>query len=218
MTDCDVTVNAKLPYLNDSRNHTYLLFDPTHQQPWRQTLRYPDYWNASTTGDTVIDSSPIGISVFDASLPFNVTDLLSNCGNPSPYYSFWQTISTKTRIFLSAGITAMDNKVDMVPKQDNLPSSEACSAGLAAKSSYDYFTPVLQTFDSGQQCDSSAATKDDRGYLVLTCWLNLYVSLQSTLATTQSSSRGTSTLKILIDEGSIVGGIMFFTWFLTIFL
>jgi hypothetical protein len=50
------------------------------------------------------------------------------------------------------------------------------------------------------------------------CFFALVLALQSSLVTTQTSSRGTDTLQILIDEGSILGGVLFFTWFFSIFV
>ena len=50
------------------------------------------------------------------------------------------------------------------------------------------------------------------------CIFNTVLYISSMLVTTQTSARGTSWIKMILDEGSIVGGITFVTWFLGIYI
>ncbi|KAI4862465.1 hypothetical protein F4820DRAFT_450946 [Hypoxylon rubiginosum] len=67
--------------------------------------------------------------------------------------------------------------------------------------------------------DNQLGTKCDVGRNgTAPCQLSLPFTFSSPMVTVERSSRGTDTLTILIDEGSILGAILFFTWFFGIFI
>lgn len=51
-----------------------------------------------------------------------------------------------------------------------------------------------------------------------TCMSSNHIGFSTNMVSQQTSKRKTNWKKILTDEGSIAGGIMFFTWFLGIFV
>ncbi len=89
-----------------------------------------------------------------------------------------------------------------------------CSADIYTH--YNQYETSVQTLPmiTGQdsQCDLGLPNYAGPCPAVLT------MSYSSLLVTTLRSSHGTDWLKMLLEEGSIVGGIMFVTWFFNIFV
>jgi hypothetical protein len=74
-------------------------------------------------------------------------------------------------------------------------------------SMYNYYDGTETDFAGIENCGVHSAD----------CKLMLTVWLTSTMVNTQQSKRGTDPLSIFIDEGGIIGGLQFLTWFLEIF-
>jgi hypothetical protein len=107
---------------------------------------------------------------------------------------------------------------------DQLPSSggelRICSNKDLSRRKYIYYNAEPNIFTLGpsslanSSCDKAGANYNND----TPCSLVLSVQIRSEILTTQTSSHGTTALDILIDEGGILGGILFFTWFFGIFV
>ncbi|KAK5019075.1 hypothetical protein LTR60_000321, partial [Cryomyces antarcticus] len=64
----------------------------------------------------------------------------------------------------------------------------------------------------------SACTANWTEFVIQSCLLETSMGLSTQTVVTQTSERGTDWKQMLLDEGSIVGGITFVTWFLGIYI
>jgi hypothetical protein len=98
-------------------------------------------------------------------------------------------------------------------------NTSQCSTAASALKSYTYYEAEMYplTWDSTPPANGSCDAANLTGHFDGTCYLNMNIETDSKLVTVQASGRGTDTLQILIDEGSILGGTLFFTWFFGIF-
>lgn len=81
---------------------------------------------------------------------------------------------------------------------------------------YAYYTGVADTAFLDLPLADSRCDVGGDDYQGNNCTFTLY-TVQSPVVTTQKSAHGTDALKILTDEGGILGGILFVTWFFGIF-
>lgn len=138
-----------------------------------------------------------------------------NCGSPPFYYTLNTELTTYTELDLIVQRTAIDDSAGVLSDQRSAPDDLGlCSA---KRDHYTYYSaqPNIRVLgnSSPANCDIYSVN-----YKNETCGFQLYVQVRSELLTTQKSSHGTTNLKILIDEGGILGGILFFTWFFGIFV
>nr|OQO22447.1 hypothetical protein B0A51_06245 [Rachicladosporium sp. CCFEE 5018] len=82
--------------------------------------------------------------------------------------------------------------------------------------SYSYYTGTADSAYLGVPLENSHCDVGGNNYTGANCSFSMFIS-QSNVITTQKSSHGTNALKILTDEGGILGGILFVTWFFGIF-
>jgi len=86
-------------------------------------------------------------------------------------------------------------------------------------SRYIYYTTQPTTGESGLgQAQTNYSVCTPHGPDHQPCLFTVSLSMASSLVTKQRSSHGTDMGQIILDEGSILGGVLFFTWFFGIFV
>ncbi|TKA33980.1 hypothetical protein B0A54_14857 [Friedmanniomyces endolithicus] len=121
-------------------------------------------------------------------------------------------------LWLSAAVSQHDIYLRQTTIADDVraivQTNGNCSADIYTHyNQYDVSVETLpMVTGGGPQCDLGLP-----GYTG-PCPASLMVSYSSLLVTTLRSNHGTDWLKMLLEEGSIVGGIMFVTWFFNIFV
>ncbi|KAK3630560.1 hypothetical protein LTR56_017358 [Elasticomyces elasticus] len=132
-------------------------------------------------------------------------DLLQLC---DPIVPLWLPAAVGTnRVYLKQ--TRISDDVKAV-----LQSDDKCNTTTYSNyTRYDTSVLTLPVMTGkGYQCDLGRS--DYNG----PCPAELSMSFSSLLVTTLKSSNGTDMKQMLLDEGSIVGGVMFVTWFFNIFV
>lgn len=158
---------------------------------------------ASNTSTREIDY--MTFSVFDPTLPFRFTDLEFRCGNPPWYHRIVPPLGNRRDTFATVSAYYHEDPVGALSGM----GSRYCSPEVRQRKAYTYYDSDVMSIGTESPEDCSDP---------LVCGFALSLSFSSSLVTTQKSSRGTNALKILTDEGSLVGGILFLTWFLGIFV
>jgi hypothetical protein len=159
--------------------------------------------------------------VFDPSTPMTIPDLVRGCGDPTPYLGYIEVAQSGLRMNLGLNAFHMKDSINATWESANTSSvDDSCSVGLLSRTDYAYYTGDLQVFNT-RTLDSNPdhicgypGTPGQTNY----CWMVFGVTMKSTLITTQTSARGTNTLDILLAESAILGGVMFFTWFCSVFM
>lgn len=100
---------------------------------------------------------------------------------------------------------------------DDVGAIDLPKTSCNAKSFSKYNTYTYQLNEIGGAVDVIACTHTSSNFKG-PCFFDTYMTMSSMLVTTQTSTRATDWKKILLDEGSIVGGITFLTWFLSIYV
>jgi hypothetical protein len=157
----------------------------------------------------------IYVGFFDPYVTFNMADFLYVCGNPLVYYCVLPQATTFSSLSFHAETFMLDDKVGAL-SEERLPASY-CSSEILGLSNYTYFDGRYDSTLGGDLYNSSCDLGVN-GDISTPCQFSLQLAMASSLITTQKSSRGTNTLQIFIDEGSILGGITFFAWFFSIFV
>ncbi|KAK0275426.1 hypothetical protein LTR35_011128 [Friedmanniomyces endolithicus] len=133
------------------------------------------------------------------------TNLIQQC---DPIVSIWLSAAVSQHAIFLRQTTIADDVGAIIEV------SRDCSADIYTH--YNQYETSVQTLPmiTGQedQCDLGLPNYTGPCPAVLT------MSYSSLLVTTLRSSHGTDWLKMLLEEGSIVGGIMFVTWFFNIFV
>ncbi|KAK0321871.1 hypothetical protein LTR57_019171 [Friedmanniomyces endolithicus] len=133
------------------------------------------------------------------------TNLIQQC---DPIVPLWLSAAVSQHDIYLRQTTIADDVRAIVQTNGN------CSADIYTHyNQYDVSVETLpMVTGGGPQCDLGLP-----GYTG-PCPASLMVSYSSLLVTTLRSNHGTDWLKMLLEEGSIVGGIMFVTWFFNIFV
>ncbi|KAI1764876.1 hypothetical protein GGR53DRAFT_465976 [Hypoxylon sp. FL1150] len=152
--------------------------------------------------------------LYDSTLPLNFSELFNRCGPPWGNV-FAQEISIPA---VNAG-SGWPVYVDVLQIDDKAGDLATDGPGFECSptlENYKYYTgrapPLTWDTSMGNECDVG------RNASATPCPLILSFQLSSPLVSVQTSRRGSHTLKILIDEGSILGAILFITWFFGIFV
>ncbi|KAK1810277.1 hypothetical protein LTR12_015341 [Friedmanniomyces endolithicus] len=132
--------------------------------------------------------------------------------------SLIQTCDPIVPLWLSAAVSRHDIYLRQTTIADDVgaivQTNGNCSADIYTH--YNQYDVSVQTLPmvtgGGPQCDLGLPNYTGP------CPAMLMMSYSSLLVTTLRSSHGTDWLKMLLEEGSIVGGIMFVTWFFNIFV
>jgi hypothetical protein len=106
--------------------------------------------------------------------------------------------------------TVADRAGDLQP---DTPVGSGCN--LKSFIEYDVYNSEVKR--GGVPADMSECTTTSSNFTG-PCSFKIGLSMSTMLVTSLSSARGTTWQKIMFDEGSIVGGITFVTWFLSIFI
>lgn len=159
------------------------------------------------------------MGIFDPAFPFNLTDYLGGCGDPPYYTNINIDQNQDTQIEAVVTPHSIEDPVHALSRGNYSGKSDSCSARPSERDAYFYYDVSVTDFAAvnGQpsvRCPESNHT----GAGAVNCTVTLWVNFASSLVTTQKSERATNTLRILTDEGSIAGGVLFLTWFLGIFV
>ena len=156
---------------------------------------------------------------YDPSIHFNARDFLLDCGNPPMYFQIQPPIRVASGSLVSIdGQTELSDEIGALHNSKWRESAASpCSAYSFALRNYTYYDARTPSAGIKQQLQNSTCDVASPNYFT-PCQFQLKVVMNSMLVTKQTSEHGTNTLRILIDEGSILGAVMFFTWFLSIFV
>jgi hypothetical protein len=105
-----------------------------------------------------------------------------------------------------------------------LLNSTTCSSVSLTLSNYTYYDATgladntYQGNILGGTCDAANSTGAYGQNGTSSCFFKLRVYMTSSMITTFTSSPGINTLQIFLDEGGILGAILFVTWFFGIYL
>jgi hypothetical protein len=168
------------------------------------------------------DSLPfLQVGLYDPEIPFSLDEFAWNCGSPPFYYTVNTEITTTTQVELAVQRTLFFDSAKVLPDHISDPGElRICSNKDLNRRKYIYYNAQPNMFTLGpsslanSSCDRAGANYNND----TPCSLVLSVQIRSEILTTQTSSHGTTALHILIDEGGILGGILFFTWFFGIFV
>ncbi|KAK4560544.1 hypothetical protein LTR86_005741 [Recurvomyces mirabilis] len=218
----DVQHTSPVDYANDTIEYDFTIFNPLHQTAEGATYAWDAIHTTLSLGftasytpideiQTIYNQSQIYIGFYDATLPFNIDDFLAGCRNPDLYFKATQRSSDGGGGDFYPEIFELSDSTGELRDSDTESSATICSSDALALRDYTYYGGRFDPLPLPAGCSPVIGS-------TTTCGWFLSVHLQSSLATTQKSSRGTNTLQILIDEGSILGGILFFTWFFGIFV
>lgn len=165
----------------------------------------------------------ISIGLFDANLPFNMSEMISGCGDPPFYFVMSASASPELSFEIKAEANVMDDQIGALLDQAPFDSSDtemlaSCSPETLALTRYKYFTARydLEPSNGGGSLNDTCAGVDLRGPKPVVT-IGGFLTMSTSTVFTQTSKHGTDTLQILTDEGSILGGVSFFAWFFSIF-
>lgn len=103
--------------------------------------------------------------------------------------------------------------------QDNVgalnQSTIRCSA---SNRTYSHYSTYRTTLDHINWLNTSSCDVADKEYYKGPCTAFHNIAFSTNMVTRQRSGHGTSFKQIVVDEGSIAGGVMFFTWFLGLYV
>jgi hypothetical protein len=165
--------------------------------------------------------------VFDPAMPSsNVSDVVNGCGDPTPFFGHWQYPQDGLYMTLGLNTLAIKDNVNATWEAaghiEDMSGEYGCSADVVSRTAYTYYSGDLRLYRTDTFHDNETdrdcyfpQQEDDPANI---CQVTFFVNLKSTLGTTQTSARGMSTLEILLAESAILGGVMFFTWFCSIFM
>ena len=185
--------------------------------------------NARTDDSSFVIRDPSGLDLppsiqigfYDPTIPFNLNDFLLNCGRPPFYYTVGPQVTTETELQLVVQGTRFSDDANVFSDSLLDPSgSWQCSSKSRSLRKYTYYNAQTQLlFRETQSLRNSHCDKNSTNYNESSvCQFILAVQFGSELLSSQTSSHGTTALQILIDEGGILGGIVFLTWFFSIFV
>lgn len=142
--------------------------------------------------------------VFDAGVSAAIV-LAGNCTTFNP-------------IFLSAVVSANDISIQQTTISDGVeafvPAEVVAECQFDSNLVYNQYSLSVSTLPSYGPALCDLGNRDYTG----PCKGTLTMSFSSWMITTQRSMRASDWKQMLLDEGAIVGGVMFVTWFLGIFV
>lgn len=167
------------------------------------------------------DTEPSGeerftLALFDPAFPFNLTDYSYDCGNPPHYKNVYLHLGQKLSLDIVATPYSIKDPVHALSRGNSSLTFGGCRQINA------YFYYDVSVADVGRSIQrpeiEPCPDSNNTGTGAINCTFLMQIKFASSLVTTQKSERATNTLRILTDEGSIVGGVLFLTWFLGIFV
>ncbi|KAK6422934.1 hypothetical protein LTR95_016614 [Oleoguttula sp. CCFEE 5521] len=164
---------------------------------------------ALTFNSDINPVSGMSFILYDAGYSFNDPRAPLHCGSPAYQYLISPPVTTRSIINLQTTAYQWDDVRALGFRDYN----DSCPPQL---SSYSYYTGTADSAYLGVPLENSHCDVGGNNYTGANCSFSMFIS-QSNVITTQKSSHGTNALKILTDEGGILGGILFVTWFFGIF-
>ncbi|OQN97496.1 hypothetical protein B0A48_16649 [Cryoendolithus antarcticus] len=164
---------------------------------------------ALTFNSDINPVSGMSFILYDAGYSFNDPRAPLHCGSPAYQYLISPPVTTRSIINLQTTAYQWDDVRALGFRDYN----DSCPPQLR---SYSYYTGTADSAYLGVPLENSHCDVGGNNYTGANCSFSMFIS-QSNVITTQKSSHGTNALKILTDEGGILGGILFVTWFFGIF-
>ncbi|KAK4547083.1 hypothetical protein LTR36_001304 [Oleoguttula mirabilis] len=207
----------------------YFTFNPVDQDNGSLTadadaIKHSDFslstcvkYNSSHGKLSGLPFTGIQIGLYDPYLPFHYADFFNWCGNPQFYFQMTVPITDGALVSVTADTFVLSDPVGALARSQGPLATALCSQDVLRLTNYTYYSARVETDTVGDNLVNSSCDLSSAAY-TRPCAFNPVFFLSSSLVTTQTSSRGTNTLKVLIEESGIVGGILFFTWFLGIFV
>jgi hypothetical protein len=154
----------------------------------------------------------IFMAAYNPSLPFSVGDFERGCGDPAYYYLIMPLITTSITISIRATAFLLNDNINSLAS-----SRQGCDANTSKYMYYQLQYDLNGLGDSlaGSTCDVGEAGAGDAS---TPCPFHMHLGLQTSAVTSQMSKHGTDFKTIFTDEGGILGGLLFMTWFLGIFV
>lgn len=156
------------------------------------------------------------IVVFDPDFPFDPLDSISSCGNPRIYRPLSPEFNEMSSTYVIIASYYIDDPVRALGERESRDSDGICSFEAQRRTKYAYYEARVVSEPGIDHTPCPVSDHADIG--AVKCRFSMTLYLASSLVTTQKSARGIDTLRILTDEGSIIGGVLFLTWFLGIFV
>lgn len=138
---------------------------------------------------------------------------LPACAGQTPTIAMFEVPAFGSTLVSLTQYTVNDPVGALVPNTNNA----SCPYDPSGYPSLSYWTAEVTTAYTEtdiSNCNSTTAYPVE----TFNCSATVVFEFLSPLTTTQTSSQGTTWKQMLLDEGSIVGGIQFFTWFLSIYV
>ncbi|KAI9745422.1 MAG: hypothetical protein M1818_000956 [Claussenomyces sp. TS43310] len=197
-------------------NGTYGLFDPSRSRPQLAlngsgylTLNFTAY-SSKYDKNSAYPPNVIWL-LLDPALVSNFTYIYS-CGFTEMMDlilapAVGESLMTIEQSRINDDIGSLDESSDSLG-----PYANCSRKGFSHYNRWDARLTSVSTINAGKCITGSSAPLDN------TCVGNLLVTYSSLSVTTQTSSHSIGWKQMLLDEGSIVGGITFVTWFFGIFV
>jgi hypothetical protein len=100
----------------------------------------------------------------------------------------------------------------------SLDESSISTRPDCSRKDYRHYSRWTSKFTTSRTVPSNECHTRPSSQIGNPCIGHFFLSISSLLLTTQTSSHSIEWKQMLLDEGSIVGGITFLTWFLGIFI
>lgn len=167
-----------------------------------------------------------GVSIYDPGIPTREWQWIPRSEYSSdPVDDFVYTtefdLASNTRVLLEVQRSEISDTAGVLPMPRAAMEQNSGDLTDFALRRYIYFDAQTNVANDGPPLTQDKVCNDTGIWGTAhgnDCVLGVTVQMRSPLFTTQTSSHGTTALKILIDEGSILGAIFFLTWFAGIFV
>lgn len=151
-------------------------------------------------------------ALIDPTLTDNLTDILHSVGSGDCSFLTGQYVPVLGTNYLWIERMDFDDKRGDLTNGRN---ASKCSLSARQFPSYSTYRSTITHFDLNDKstCDYASSKYKD-----VACESNNFIRFSSNMINMQTSGRGSSWLKMLTDEGAIVGGVMFFTYFIGVYV
>ena len=148
------------------------------------------------------------VAFFDPSLAFDAGAMLNGSGMPPFYERMYVPVVKETVLLLGFDI------YHIIDKTSSSKSPNPCPKALATNGECHYYRYVPRVTNVSKGSAPASNSSSDE----LLNFVTFGFGVPSGMINTYTIDHGTSTMKILTDEGGILGAILFLTWFLGIFI
>ncbi|KAK5126767.1 hypothetical protein LTR85_009701 [Meristemomyces frigidus] len=152
------------------------------------------------------------ISFFDPALtPIVIANGGPACNNPDKFTTYGAHSYGENHVYLRT-----QTVVDTFNALNNHSAADTSTCSNPGLKRYDHYS--AQGFYAGSGTPAKCVLSSDSLDQTADCQTHLSIYFDSFMVATETSARGTDWKRMLLDEGSIVGGVVFVMWFLTIYV